>query len=102
MAKVSKYAEKLRELGFSEIPTEVSENVRQVLPRNKRRLIKSGKLKPTFTASGLITYVTDEFGQSWQALGDRSEDLNKLPFINHTSLVMSDLKAMRQTDKRFN
>ncbi len=100
--KVSKFAAKLEELGFGKIPLATSENIRKVLPRNERRRIRSGKLTPTFTASEIITYVTDEFGQSWSALGNRSKDLEPFQFIDHSKDVMAEIKSMRQRDPRYN
>src|ERR1700722_9528348 len=97
--KESRFVKDLEGLGFTKIPIEISESVRQVLPRSERRRIRSGKLSPTFTASEIITYVTDEFGQSWQAPRNKSEELKKLSFIDHSNRVMSVIKERRQHDR---
>jgi hypothetical protein len=80
MAKESKHAPRLRELGFKHMPRKIVAKTRKKLGRKDEDYIG---LQPTFTFIESVTYVTDEMGQSWYASG--RHDLTSLGFRDNVS-----------------
>jgi len=97
MAKESKYAEKLRELGFRKTgendlrrcTRELEAKFGRPLSRQERRKIKRELSTPSFTREPFmqlpITQVTDELGDCWVA--DGHIDLTHLGFLDHLTLI---------------
>mgnify|MGYP001567576641 CR=1 FL=1 len=82
----SKHAAKLRELGFSHMPS---------IARSKAEKAKYG---PTFSAMPEVTFATDETGQSWKAVG--SHDLTSLGFKNTSARVRTVSEQLGLRPKR--
>jgi len=75
MAQKSKHAARLRQLGFRRVPGKTQKKVRKALSLAEQQYLG---LQSTFSPSDIVTYATDETGQSWFAKG--RHDLTHLGF----------------------
>lgn len=85
----SRYAKKLRQLGFRPIDKKLSLEVRAVVPkklsRNERRQLEKKRYRPWFTNADIVTFATDETGQTWQ--GPPNTDLSHMGFDDRSSAL---------------
>lgn len=100
----SKYAPKLRELGFTPIEKEVSLAVRAEWPRKlsrqERRKLERMRYRPWFTMTLINTLATDDTGQSW--VGPANSNLSALGFDDNTEDYKKALLKLRGSDTRYN
>lgn len=66
MVQKSKYASRLRNLGFKHVPGKTVKKIRKALNLTEQQFLG---LQATFSPSDLVTYATDETGQAWFASG---------------------------------
>ena len=108
----SKYANKLRELGFRKTPANYFEeclrdlqlSLQRPLTRPERRRIAKEMRKPSFTMETIleppITRASDEYGFVWEA--DGHIDLKPLGFIDGAQWLEKRIGLKLPPPKKYN